>query len=134
MSIHTLLRAAVISTLMILPFVGSSQSETSMDSSSAADATSSLVTFIELGSVKCIPCRMMQPVMNELEENFPSDLRMLFYDIWTDEQSHYAREYGVRVIPTQVFLDQDGNEFFRHEGFFPYEQIVDVLSRQGVKR
>ena len=105
-----------------------------MDSSSSADATSSLVTFIELGSVNCIPCRMMQPVMKELEENFPSDLRVLFYDVWTDEQSHYARQYGIRVIPTQVFLDQDGNEFFRHKGFFPYEQIVDVLSRQGVKR
>ena len=134
MSIYTLLRAAVISTLMILPLVGCDKSETSMDSSSADNAASSLVTFIELGSVKCIPCRMMQPVMKELEENFPSDLSVLFYDIWTDKQSHYAREYGVRVIPTQVFLDQDGKEFFRHEGFFPYEQIVDVLSRQGVKR
>ena len=105
-----------------------------MDSGSTDLAASHLVTFIELGSVNCVPCRMMQPVMRQLEQNFPNDLRVLFYDIWTDEHRRYGQEHGIRVIPTQVFLDKNGNEFFRHEGFFPYEQIVEVLKGEGVKQ
>lgn len=96
-------------------------------------AESVKVTFIELGSVNCVPCKMMQPVMDKLEENFPEDLEVLFYDVWTKEEEKYAREYGIRAIPTQVFLDENGEEFSRHEGFFPYEQVVEVLKQKGVK-
>ena len=73
---------------------------------------------------------MMQPVMDKLEENFPNDVEVLFYDVWTEEENHYAQEYGIRVIPTQVFLDENGEEYFRHEGFFPYEQVVEVLEAE----
>jgi thioredoxin 1 len=112
----------------------------SCNKSEAADKTdqsnkerSVKVTFIELGSVNCVPCKMMQPVMDKLEENFPNDVEVLFYDVWTEEENHYAQEYGIRVIPTQVFLDENGEEYFRHEGFFPYEQVVEVLKQKGVK-
>ncbi len=96
-------------------------------------ANSAKVTFIELGSVNCVPCRMMKPVMEKLEENFPKDLEVVFYDVWTQEQRVYAQEFRIRVIPTQVFLDEKGEEFFRHEGFFPYEQVVEVLKQKGVE-
>ena len=90
------------------------------------------VTFIELGSVNCVPCRMMQPVTEQLEKNFPMDVRVVFYDVWTDEDARYAEVYDIQAIPTQVFLDENGEEFYRHVGFFPYEQIVEVLEQQGV--
>ncbi len=45
----------------------------------------------------------------------------------------YAEQYRIKVIPTQVFLDSNGHEYFRHEGFFAREQLVEVLKRQGVK-
>jgi thioredoxin 1 len=37
------------------------------------------------------------------------------------------------VIPTQVFLDQNGNEYFRHEGYFPKEELVQILRKKGVR-
>ena len=91
------------------------------------------VTFIELGSVKCIPCKIMQPIMKEIEGEYKGQVKVVFYDVWTSEGKPYARKYGIRVIPTQVFLDKDGNEYFRHEGFFPKDGLVKVLKRQGVK-
>jgi thioredoxin 1 len=91
------------------------------------------VTFIELGSVRCIPCRMMQPIMREIEREYAGEVRVVFYDVWTPEGRPYAEKYRIRVIPTQVFLDAEGREFFRHEGFFPKEEIVKVLQRAGVK-
>ncbi|OGS35376.1 MAG: hypothetical protein A2293_03215 [Elusimicrobia bacterium RIFOXYB2_FULL_49_7] len=91
------------------------------------------VTFVELGSVNCIPCKMMQPVIAEIEKEYGGQVNVVFYDVWTKEGSPYGDKYKIRAIPTQVFLDKDGKEFFRHQGFFPKEEIVKVLKKKGVK-
>ena len=91
------------------------------------------VTFIELGSVRCIPCQQMQPVMKSVEEKYGKDVRVVFHDVWTEAGAPYTKQYGIEAIPTQVFLDKDGKEFFRHIGFFPEEELVKVLKQKGVK-
>jgi len=91
------------------------------------------VTFVEIGSVNCIPCKMMQPVMKEVESKYGSQVKVVFYDVWTAEGRPYGQQFGIRVIPTQVFLDASGKEYFRHEGFFPFEQLEQVLKKGGVE-
>lgn len=91
------------------------------------------VTFVELGSVKCIPCKQMQPIMKEIEEEYKGQVKVVFYDVWTAEGKPYVKEFGIRAIPTQVFLDKDGKEYFRHQGFFAKDELVEVLKTQGVK-
>lgn len=91
------------------------------------------VTFIELGSVRCIPCQQMQPIMKSVEEKYGDQVKVVFYDVWTPDGRQYAEKYKVNVIPTQVFLDEKGDEFFRHEGFFPKEELIKVLKTKGVK-
>lgn len=92
-----------------------------------------IVTFIELGSVKCVPCKMMQPIMKEIENEYAGQVKVVFYDVWELGGKSYAEKYQVRAIPTQVFLDKDGKEYSRHIGFFPKEELVKVLKMQGVK-
>ncbi|MBN2090232.1 thioredoxin family protein, partial [candidate division KSB1 bacterium] len=77
------------------------------------------------------PCKMMQPVMKAVEEKFGSQLKVVFYDVWQDNAP--ARQYGIRVIPTQVFVDESGKEFFRHEGFFAEAEIEKLLVDRGLK-
>ena len=91
------------------------------------------VTFIELGSVNCIPCMKMQLVMREVEKEYGEQVAIIFYDVWTEAGKPYAQQYGIRVIPTQVFLDKQGKEYFRHEGYFPKEDLLQVLRSKGVK-
>jgi thioredoxin 1 len=91
------------------------------------------VTFIELGSVRCIPCQMMQPVMKSIKEKYGDQVNVVFYDVWTPEGSPFGQQYGIQAIPTQVFLDENGKEFFRHEGYFPEEELVKVLNEKGVR-
>jgi thioredoxin 1 len=98
-----------------------------------SDTLKPTITFIELGSVNCIPCKMMQPVMKAIEEKYGEQINIVFYDVWKPEQSKYAQIYGIRLIPTQVFLDEDGNEIYRHEGFFPEAEIDQFLQKQGLK-
>jgi len=97
-----------------------------------SDSTSSsaLVTFIELGSTKCIPCQKMEPILKAVEKEYGDQIRVVFYDVWQDNSP--AKKYGIRLIPTQVFLDENGKEFFRHEGFFPKQEIDNVLSSKGL--
>ncbi len=85
------------------------------------------VTFVELGSTWCTPCKLMQPVMRSLEKRYGEQLRVIFYNVSTPEEQRYAKQYGIRIIPTQVFLDESGKEFFRHEGFFPETEIDKLL-------
>lgn len=91
------------------------------------------VTFIELGSVRCIPCQKMQVVMKSIEEKYGDQVKIVFYDVWTEAGKPYADKYNINLIPTQVFLDQNGEEYFRHEGYFPEEELIKVLNAKGVK-
>ncbi len=76
---------------------------------------------------------MMQPVMDKVESTYGNQVKVVFYDVWTPEGKPYGQKYGIRVIPTQVFLDKDGKEYFRHEGFFPFEEVEKILKKQGVR-
>jgi len=95
--------------------------------------TSLKVTFVELGSVNCIPCKMMKPVMEKIEQQYKGQVKVVFHDVWTPDGRESGAKYGIRVIPTQVFLDKDGKEYFRHEGFFTFEEIDKILKQKGVR-
>jgi len=99
----------------------------------AAETERPVVTFIELGSVNCIPCKMMQPVMKKAEEKYPGQVNVVFHDVWTDQGEPYGRQYRIVGIPTQVFLDRNGKEFARHVGFFDFDKLEKVLKSGGVK-
>ena len=90
------------------------------------------VTFVELGSVGCIPCDKMQPIMKEIEEEYKGQVKVVFHDVKTAKGQPYIKEFGIRAIPTQVFLDKNGNEYFRHLGFFAKDELIKVLKMQGV--
>lgn len=117
------------------------QNETSAavasENQSAADNTNEKttglkVTFVELGSVNCIPCRMMKPVMEKIEQQYKGQVKVIFHDVWTPAGKSEGFKFGIRAIPTQVFLDKDGKEYFRHEGFFPFEEVDIILKQKGV--
>ncbi len=91
------------------------------------------VTFVELGSVGCIPCDKMQPIMKEIEEEYRGQVKVVFHDVKTAEGKPYIKEFSIRAIPTQIFLDKDGNEYFRHLGFLAKDELIKVLEKQGVK-
>ena len=92
-----------------------------------------LVTFIEIGAAKCIPCKAMQPIMKAVAEEYKEQVKVVFHDVWTPKGKEDGMKYNIRIIPTQVFLDKNGKEYYRHEGFFPKDEVVRVIKMQGVK-
>lgn len=89
-------------------------------------------TFIELGSVRCIPCQKMQPVIKSVEEKYGDQVKVIFYDVWTPKGKEDAKQFEFDGIPTQIFLDENGREYSRHVGFFPEDELVKILKQQGV--
>lgn len=88
------------------------------------------VVMLELGSVGCIPCEQMKPVMQKLRDTYKGRLEVIFVNIHKDREA--GRWFRVYLIPTQVFLDKDGNEFHRHIGFYAYDEIALILKTQGL--
>ena len=123
----------ILLTLLFVPFSIAGKIEAPALKDKSDKKSEIKATFVELGSVNCIPCKAMQPVMKAVEEEYGDQVKVVFYDVWTKEGSPYGEQYKIRAIPTQIFLDKDGKEFFRHMGFFPKEEIAKVLEKQGIK-
>ena len=90
-----------------------------------------MVTMIDLGAKKCVPCKMMAPILEKMEKQYDGKAAIVFIDVW--ENKAQATKYGVRAIPTQIFYDETGKETYRHVGFLSEKAIVGILQSMGVK-
>ncbi len=89
-----------------------------------------MVTMLDLGADKCVPCKMMAPILKELKEKYRGRAAIVFIDVWKHREQ--AQRFGIRGIPTQIFFDRDGNEVGRHVGYMDKKSIVNKLEELGV--
>lgn len=89
-----------------------------------------LPRLVDLGAGKCIPCKMMAPILEDLKKTLAGKLEVHFIDVW--ENPDAGKKYGINVIPTQIFYDAQGKELFRHEGFFGKDDILAKWKEFGV--
>jgi len=89
-----------------------------------------LPRFVEIGAKKCIPCRMMQPILDDLRKEYAGKLQVDFVDVW--EHPEQGDKYGIQQIPTQVIYDSSGKEVFRHIGFYPKDEILAKFKELGI--
>lgn len=90
----------------------------------------SLPKLVDLGADKCVPCKKMAPILEELKKDYAGRMEVEFIDVWKNEKA--AKEYKIKLIPTQIFYGADGKELFRHEGFFGKEDILAKWKELGV--
>lgn len=90
------------------------------------------VTMVDLGAKKCIPCKMMAPIMEKMEKAYEGRAEIIFIDVW--ENREQASRFKIRAIPTQVFFNEKGEEVYRHVGFLDEKSIIDQLIKMGVEK
>lgn len=90
-----------------------------------------MVTMVDIGAHKCVPCKMMTPIIEELSGEYDGRAAIAFIDVW--EHREEAGKYGIRAIPTQIFYDANGVEQYRHTGFMDKATIVAKLNELGVQ-
>ena len=87
--------------------------------------------LVDLGRTFCIPCKKMAPILAGLKVEYAGRLDVEFIDV--GENPDATRKYGIRLIPTQVFIDASGKELSRHEGFMAKEDILAQWKKLGVE-
>ena len=87
-------------------------------------------TMVEFGATGCIPCDMMQPILDKLHKNYSDRLNIVF--IHVRENQILGARFGIQSIPVQVFYDNKGKEVFRHIGFFEEKEVLKQLAKLGV--
>ena len=90
-----------------------------------------MVTMIDLGAKKCIPCKMMAPILEKMEKVYQGKAAIVFIDVW--ENRGQAERFRISSIPTQIFFNPEGKEIYRHVGFMGEEAIVAQLKSMGVE-
>lgn len=96
----------------------------------ATDAKPALPRLVDLGAGKCIPCKQMKPILEELTRDYAGQFEVVFIDVW--ENRDEGKRYGIRMIPTQIFYAADGRELARHEGFMAKKDILAKWTELGV--
>ncbi len=106
------------------------KSETS-EASAGNGSGAALPRLVDLGAGKCIPCKKMAPILEELKKEYAGRMEVEFIDVWKDPDA--GKAYGIEMIPTQIFYDANGTELFRHTGFFGREDILGKWKELGVE-
>ena len=89
-----------------------------------------MVSMLDLGSDKCIPCKMMTPILEDLKDEYEGKVSIVFIDVWKHPEQKV--KWSIKMIPTQIFFDKNGKEIYRHTGFMDKKTIVGVLKKLGV--
>ena len=137
----TPIKIAIVATLVVavIGVVALRKGNTPAESNNAAlpaavagvsSSTAKLPRLLDLGAGKCIPCKMMAPILEELKKEYAGKLNVEFMDVWVNPDA--GKPYGVEMIPTQIFFDAEGKELFRHTGFFGKEDILAKWKELGV--
>ncbi|MFH1749011.1 MAG: thioredoxin domain-containing protein [Planctomycetota bacterium] len=96
----------------------------------AADAK--LPRLVDLGATSCKACKALAPILDALREEYKGRLDVEFIDVWKNPSA--KAPYKIRVIPTQILYDREGNEVWRHEGFISKEDLKKLFAEKvGVK-
>lgn len=114
--------------LLTLLLTGGSSHPAAATPDSAASARPRLV---DLGADKCVPCKMMTPILAELKQQYSDHFEVEFIDVWQNRD--LATTYSVKMIPTQIFYDAAGNELQRHAGFLGKEEILATWRQLGYR-
>ena len=100
------------------------------NSAATTPAKPPLPKLLDLGANKCIPCKAMAPILEELKKEYAGKLEVEFIDVWKNPDA--GKPYAIQMIPTQIFFDASGKELFRHTGFYGKDDILAKWKELGV--
>jgi thioredoxin 1 len=114
----------------VIPAKAPQAAESVSQAGAEAVPAKDLPRLVDLGANKCIPCKAMKPILDELRTTYAGRFDVVFIDVW--ENPARAKEFGIEIIPTQIFFDASGKELFRHQGFYGKDEILAKWKELGV--
>lgn len=124
------MRIAKIKIFIFLLILSLFEVSLTLNSHSYAQQEKALPKLIDLGAQGCLPCKLMKPILKELQTEYAGSLIVEVFDI--HEKPDIGKKYNVRLIPTQIFYDKNGKELYRHVGFMSKKEIIITFERLGI--
>ena len=90
-----------------------------------------LPKLLDFGAGKCIPCKAMAPILQELSEEYKGRMIVRIIEIYDERE--LTRANRIQLIPTQIFFNAKNQEVHRHVGFMDKEQIKKIFQKMGVQ-
>jgi len=98
-------------------------------SSAVQPGSTDLPKLWDFSATWCPPCKEQKPIIHALQEEYAGKLEIVIIDV--DENSEMSGKFGIKAIPTQVFLDAEGTELSRNTGLMSREDILARFKTHG---
>lgn len=86
---------------------------------------SSTPVVVEFGATWCAPCKMLEPVLTQLAQEWGAKARVVKMDV--DESSDIAMGFNIMAVPT-VILFKEGKAVERFSGFLPKDRVTGKIN------
>lgn len=103
----------------------------SQDAESSQIAGEEVPVLVQFTSASCVYCKEMEPIIEDLSQEYEG--RAIIRTVDVNQNTEEAKENDIRVVPTQVFFNAQGEGVERHEGYMTKEEILDVFEEIGVE-
>ncbi|ASS95962.1 MULTISPECIES: thioredoxin [Bacillaceae] len=90
--------------------------------------TSEGVVLVDFWAPWCGPCKMIAPVLQELDTEIGDTAKIVKVDV--DENQETAGKFGVMSIPTLIVL-KDGEVVDKVVGFQPKEALAELIAKHA---
>jgi thioredoxin 1 len=91
-----------------------------------AQETSSGLALVDFWAPWCGPCKMIAPVLEELDAELGDKVKIMKIDV--DENPQTASQFGVMSIPT-LLVFKDGEVVDKVVGFQPKDALASMLQK-----
>lgn len=115
--------------ILILPIVAYVLLNKNSNNIIANAKENNLPTLMTFSSTMCLDCQKMKGVISEVEKEYNSKINFVSINALDKNRKikDYIKKYGVVLVPTMVFVDQNGNMTNKIEGYIPKEQLITEL-------
>jgi len=124
-------RAVVIVAVIVVAGAAIAWKMSTRADTAAPEVAVGMPTVLDFGMGQCEACKKMKPILDKLAAEYDGRATIRIIDI--GDHPSAADEHGIKLIPTQIFIDGSGAEVSRHEGFMPRGEIVAKLRAMGVE-
>ena len=125
--ISVFLMLVVSLTLLMSPASAVGQSVKPLDDTNFDDEAlkSDLPVIVHFDATWCGPCKVQAPILEKIAQDYQGKVKVFTLDI--DNAASVTGKYGIKSVPTLVFLKNDENTL-QLKGLTSRENIIKGLS------